>query len=204
MRALLPLTCACLCLAAGPQPAQRDTHLPFSSADADRFAGKLAGMLARSPAPSPRQRKPVQTIVTEPEVNAYLRYLAQDQIPVGVLDPYLFVLGEGRLTGNATVDLDAVRLSRERGWLDPMQLLRGRVPVTATGVLRSRDGFFQFELESASAGGVLIPKSLLQELVGFYSRTSANPAGIDIDAPFELPAGIREINVKAARAIIVQ
>jgi hypothetical protein len=44
----------------------------------------------------------------------------------------------------------------------------------------------------------------LQELVGFYSRTSANPAGIDIDAPFELPAGIREINVEAARAIIVQ
>jgi len=195
---------ACLCLAAGPQPAQRDTHLPFSSADADRFAGKLADMLVRSPAPSPRQRKPVQTIVTEPEVNAYLRYLARNQIPVGVLDPYIFVLGEGRLTGNATVDLDAVRLSRERGWLDPMQLLRGRVPVTATGVLRSRDGVFQFELESASAGGVLIPKSLLQELVGFYSRTSANPAGIDIDAPFELPAGIREIHVKAARAIIVQ
>jgi len=195
---------ACLCLAAGPQPAQRDTHLPFSSADADRFAGKLADMLVRSPAPSPRQRKPVQTIVTEPEVNAYLRYLVQNQIPAGVLDPYIFVLGEGRLAGNATVDLDAVRLSRERGWLDPMQLLRGRVPVTATGVLRSRDGFFQFELESASAGGVLIPKSLLQELVGFYSRTSANPAGIDIDAPFELPAGIREIHVKAARAIIVQ
>ena len=204
MRALFSLTCACLCLAAGPQPAQRDTHLPFSSADADRFAGKLADMLTRSPAPSSRQRRLVQTIVTEPEVNAYLRYRAQDQIPTGVLDPYIFVLGEGRLTGNATVDLDAVRLSRERGWLDPMQLLRGQVPVAATGVLRSRNGFFQFELESAYAGGVLIPKSLLQELVGFYSRTSANPAGINIDAPFELPAGIREINVKAARAIIVQ
>ena len=204
MRAFFALTCACLCLAAGPQPAQRDTQLPFSAADADRFAVKLAGMLARTPATGPRSRKAVQTIVTEPEVNAYLRYRAQSQIPVGVLDPVIVALDDGRLIGRATVDLDLVRLSRERGWLDPMQLLRGRVPVEATGVLRSRNGTFQFELESAYAGGVLIPKSLLQELVSFYSRTTANPAGIDMDAPFELPAGIREITVKAARAIIVQ
>jgi hypothetical protein len=133
-----------------------------------------------------------------------LRYRAQKEIPVGVLDPYVFVLGDGRLTGNATVDLDAVRTSRERGWFDLMQFLRGRVAVTATGVLRSQNGVFQFELESASAAGVLIPKTLLQELVGFYSRTSANPAGISIDAPFELPAGIREIRVQPARAIVVQ
>jgi hypothetical protein len=204
VRAFFALTCACLCLAAGPQPAQRDTQLPFSAADADRFAVKLAGMLARTPATGPRSRKPVQTIVTEPEVNAYLCYRAQSQIPVGVLDPVIVALEDGRLIGRATVDLDLVRLSRERGWLDPMQLLRGRVPVEATGVLRSRNGTFQFELESAYAGGVLIPKSLLQELVSFYSRTTANPAGIDMDAPFELPAGIREITVKAARAIIVQ
>jgi hypothetical protein len=191
-------------LAAGPHPAQRDTQLPFSEADADRFAVKLEGMLARSAANGPRSRKPVQTIVTEPEVNAYLRYRAQSQIPVGVLDPVILAIGDGRLIGRATVDLDLVRLSRERGWLDPMQLLRGRVPVEATGVLRSRNGSFQFELETAYAGGLLIPKSLLQELVSFYSRTSANPAGIDMDAPFELPAGIREITVEAARAIIVQ
>ena len=204
MRAFFALTCACLCLAAGPHPAQRDTQLPFSEADADRFAVKLEGMLARSAANGPRSRKPVQTIVTEPEVNAYLRYRAQSQIPVGVLDPVILAIGDGRLIGRATVDLDLVRLSRERGWLDPMQLLRGRVPVEATGVLRSRNGSFQFELETAYAGGLLIPKSLLQELVSFYSRTSANPAGIDMDAPFELPAGIREITVEAARAIIVQ
>jgi len=204
VRAFFALTCACLCLAAGPHPAQRDTQLPFSEADADRFAVKLEGMLARSAANGPRSRKPVQTIVTEPEVNAYLRYRAQSQIPVGVLDPVILAIGDGRLIGRATVDLDLVRLSRERGWLDPMQLLRGRVPVEATGVLRSRNGSFQFELETAYAGGLLIPKSLLQELVSFYSRTSANPAGIDMDAPFELPAGIREITVEAARAIIVQ
>ena len=204
MRGFLALACASLCLAAGPQPAQRDTQLPFSAADADRFAVKLASVLGRDAATPTRQRKLVRTTVTESEVNAYLRYRAQDQIPVGVLDPYIVAVGEGRLIGKATVDLDAVRLSRERGWLDPMQLLRGRVPVTATGVLRSRNGSFQFDLESAYAGGVLIPKSLLQELVSFYSRTSANPAGINIDEPFELPAGIREISVQPARAIIVQ
>lgn len=204
MRASLALTCACLCLAAGPQEGSRQAHLPYSTDDADRFAAKLAAIIARGETAPARRRASTQTIVTEPEVNAYLRYRAQGGIPVGVVDPYVFVLGEGRLAGEATVDLDAVRLSRARGLLDPAQLLRGRVGMTAAGVLRSQDGVFRFELESATAAGLAIPKSLLQELVSYYSRTQANPRGLDLDAAFELPAGIRAIAVQPTRAVIIQ
>jgi hypothetical protein len=45
---------------------------------------------------------------------------------------------------------------------------------------------------------------VLQELVSFYSRTPENPAGIDMDAPFELPSRIREIRVGTGQATIVQ
>ncbi len=125
-------------------------------------------------------------------------------MPAGVVDPYVYILGNGRLTGRATVDLDAVRDSRSRGWLDPMRLLRGRLPVSATGILRTTDGVGRFELESANVSGLPIPKSLLQELVGYYTATPATPGGILLDAPFTLPAGIREIQVWAGQAVIVQ
>ena len=48
-----------------------------------------------------------------------------------------------------------------------------------------------------------IPKTVLQELLSYYSRTD-NPSGINMDDPFELPARIREIRVGKATATIVQ
>ena len=49
-----------------------------------------------------------------------------------------------------------------------------------------------------------IPKTVLQELLSYYSRTKENPNGINMDDPFELPARIREIRVGKATATIVQ
>jgi hypothetical protein len=201
------LACACLCMAAAPQSTPetlRKTPLPFTAADGDRFAVKYAAVAGRTPVPAGQRRKPIQTIVTESEINGYLRYRGKDVLPVGVVEPYVFTLGSGRLSGVATVDLDAVRLSKTRGMLDPAQLLRGRVPVTATGVLRSKDGEFRFDLESATVAGLEVPKSLLQELVSYYTRSAANPDGYSLDAPFALTGGIREITVESKRAIIIQ
>ena len=49
-----------------------------------------------------------------------------------------------------------------------------------------------------------MPKAVLQELVGYYTRGAAHPDGVSLDEPFDLPAGIREITVQPGRAIIVQ
>ena len=207
MKPVFALACACLCLAAAPQsPPEpvRQTRLPFTAADGDRFALKYAAVVGRAPVPAGQRRKPIQTTVTEPEMNGYLRYGGKDVLPVGVVEPYVFALGNGRLSGAATVDLDLVRLSKPRGMLDPAQLLRGRVPVTATGVLRSKDGEFRFELESATVAGMEVPKSLLQELVSYYTKSASNPDGYSLDAPFALTGGIREIAVESRRAIIIQ
>ena len=196
-----------MCLAAAPQALEappRQARLSFTAADGDRFAAKYAAVVARTPAPPETRRKAVRTIVTEPEINGYLRYRGKDVLPLGVVDPYVFALGGGRLSGVATVDLDAVRLSKPRGMLDPAQLLRGRVPVTATGVLRSKAGEFRFDLESATLAGMDVPKTLLQELVSYYTKSASNPSGYSLDAPFTLAGGIREITVESKRAIIVQ
>jgi hypothetical protein len=196
-----------MCLAATPQVPDappRTTRLSFTAADGDRFALKYAAVVARTPPRAGERRKPIQTVVTEAELNAYLRYRGKDVLPVGVVDPYVFVLGAGRLSGEATVDLDSVRLSRPRGMLDPAQLLRGRVPVTATGVLRSKNGEFRFDLESATVAGLEVPKSILQELVSYYTKSASNPSGYSLDEPFSLSGGIREITVESKRALIVQ
>ena len=80
----------------------------------------------------------------------------------------------------------------------------GRVPITATGVLTTSNGLGRFQLESATVGGVPVPKMMLQEIVSYYSRTPRNPAGINIDDPFPLPARIREIQVERGQAVVVQ
>jgi hypothetical protein len=146
-----------------------------------------------------------RTMVTENEVNSYLAYETQGQLPTGVIDPTVTILGPGRLSGRAVVDLDAVRKAKNpTSLLDPMNYLMGRLPVSATGTLKTSNGVGHFALESASVGGVPIPKLILQEIVSYYSRTAENPAGVSLDDPFALPARIQEIQVERGQAIIVQ
>jgi hypothetical protein len=177
----------------------------LSKQDAERFQSKLTQIVAfGNTAATSAAVKPRSIPVTDAEVNSYLRLMAADQIPVGIVEPLLNALGEGRVSGRAVVDLDAVRKQKQRGWLDPVGYLSGRLPVTAAGRLITKDGKGQFQLESAEISGVTVPKAVLQELVSYYSRTPENPAGIDMDAPFELPARIREIRVGSGASTIVQ
>ena len=176
----------------------------LSKADAARFQAKLS-VIEKNAATPPRKVTSARTTqVTDAEINAYLKYLAGAQVPVGIVDPTLHAAGAGRVTGRATVDLDAVRTQKKRAWTDPLGYLTGRLPVTAAGTLTTKDGVGQFTLESAAISGVTMPKSLLQELLSFYSRTPENPSGINMDEPFKLPAAIREIRVAQGSAAIVQ
>jgi hypothetical protein len=150
-------------------------------------------------------KQPRSTTVTETEVNAYLVYDSHNDLPVGVVEPSVTILGTGRVSGRAVVDLDAVRKDKKpTSMLDPMNYLTGRLPITASGVLTTSNGVGRFGLESAAVSGIPIPKMVLQEIVGYYSRTPQNPAGISLDDPFALPARIREIHVERGHAIVVQ
>ena len=172
--------------------------------DAERFRVKLNRILQVGNAPQARRAQPLSTPLTDVEINSYLRYGAADQIPAGIVEPTLNALGNGRVGGRAVVDLDAVRKQKQRGWLDPMGYLSGRLPVTATGRLTTSNGIGRFELESADISGVPVPKAVLQELLTYYSRTPQDPAGINMDDPFALPSRIREIRVGTGSATVVQ
>jgi len=150
-------------------------------------------------------RQPHRITVTEHEVNSYLKFEAGAQIPEGVVDPAITIVGAGRVSGRVVVDLDAVRKQNsQRSLFDPMSYVTGRVPVTATGILKASNGVGRFEFENAAIGPVPVPKLVLQEIVSYYSRTPEKPSGIALDDPFMLPAGIREIVVQTGRAVVVQ
>lgn len=174
-----------------------------SRRDADLLKQKIAAIAERSgAAPSSR---PLHTTVTENEVNAYLEHEAQDDLPSGVVNPGVTILGTGRVSGRAVVDLDKVRQDgKPASFLDPIRYLTGHVPVTATGVLRTSNGVARFQLESAHVASVPIPKLLLQQIVGYYSRSPLRPSGFSLDDPVALPARIREIQLQRGQAIIIQ
>ena len=196
----LRLTCAVLVLVAA---AGVSADGPVTKSEAELLKKKVASIAAFG---GPAASKGQHTTISERELNAYLNFDAQPQLPAGVLEPSVAILGTGRLSGRAVVDLDVVRKAKRpsTGLFDPMSFLTGRLPVTATGILRTGDGKGRFELQSATVGGLPIPKTMLQEIVGHYSRTPANPTGLDIEGPFPLPSGIREIHVESGQAVIVQ
>jgi len=170
-------------------------------ADADALQTKLLQIATNGLAQKPVSRK---TPVTEREVNAFLRTHASESLPQGVIDPLVTILADGHLTARAMVDLDEVRNSKERGTFSPWTILRGRVPVEASGLLRTENGVGAFTLDSATVGGVPVPKSVLQELVAYYSKSESQPEGLNFEAPFRLPARIREIRTTIGQALVVQ
>lgn len=193
-----------LCAAVVATTASVAARQTFTRQDAERFRLKLAKITQAGDAKTARPSGNLSTVMSDAEVNAYLRYEASDQIPPGIVDPTLSALGGGRIGGRAVVDLDSVRRQKQRGWLDPLAYMTGSLPLTATGTLVTSQGVGRFQLESAAIGGVAVPKSILQELLTYYSKSPENPNGIDMDAPFELPARIREIRVDVGQAIVVQ
>jgi hypothetical protein len=173
-------------------------------ADSASMAAKIAKMREITERPRSPDAPPLRTSFTTREVNAYLTIEGPTFLPPGIASPRVSTGDGGRVTARAIVDLDAVRLSRQRGLLDPLAFLTGSLEVVATGLVTASDGTGIGHFESATVAGVRVPKAVAQELLRFYTRTPERPQGFAFDTPFELPAGIRSVTVEAARISVVQ
>jgi len=181
-------------------PAGRD---PLKK-DADALAAKIARIQAIAGSPSVAERAPVRTVLTQNEINAYLFWNADEVLPVGLTEPRFRLGGDGQVSADAIVDLTAIRDQRARGWLDPLAYVGGKMPVAASGIVRARDGLGWIELGDVTIGGVSVPKSVLQELVTYYTRSPESPAGVSLDGPIRLPAAIRAVTVGKGEAVVIQ
>jgi hypothetical protein len=146
-----------------------------------------------------------RTSFSEAEVNSWFAYSGREVLPVGVVSPKVTILADGLVKAEAIVDLEAIARRRTTGrTLDPWSYLGGRVPVTASGILRTQNGKGRFDLDQAAVSGVPIPKAVLQDMVTYYSRTVDAPQGVRLDEPFQLPARIRQIELRQGQAVVVQ
>ena len=174
----------------------------LSQEDGNRLQAKIDAIVKNAAADPPKPRK---FPIAEREANSYLVFNLKEKIPKGLAEPEITMVGDGALAARVLVDMDEVKRRRQsRSVIDPLNYLSGQVPVNARGLLRTREGRGQLYLRSADIGGVPLPKPLLQELVGYFSRTPQNPNGFDIDAPFDLPSKIREISVGAGESVVIQ
>lgn len=172
--------------------------------EADSMGRKVTAIMERGARPSAKNAKPLRTSFSEREANAYFKYYGPEFMPVGVINPRVVIDQGGRLKAHAVVDLDAVRKSQPRSMFDPMNLLFGSVEVAAAGTLQASNGRGTFQLESATLGAVPIPKTLLQELVTYYTKSPELPEGFNLDKPFDLPANIRQVDIQRGAATVVQ
>ena len=175
---------------------------PPSQQEANRLQNKIEAIVKNSKSNPPKR---FDTNITQLEANSYLAFNMKESLPAGLTRPEISMLGDGGLAGSAVVDLDKVKQQRTSGGLmDVLSYLSGQVPVHARGTLRTREGTGQFYLTTADINGIPLPKPIVQELVTFFSRTAQNPAGFNLDAPFGLPAKIREVAVRSEESIITQ
>lgn len=146
-----------------------------------------------------------RTPITEAELNSWFAYHGQPLVPQGIAEPAISMVGQNKVSGRAIVDLDVIAKKRATGGaLDPWSYISGKMPVAVTGILHTKDGIGRFQLETAEVSGVPVPRMVLQEVVAYYTRTEDHPSGVSMDDPFELPAGIRQIEVGQGQAVVVQ
>ncbi len=169
-------------------------------AAAERASKKMQAIMTRAAVPA--ATPVVKTTFTEEELNAYMR--VQPDLPTGLTQPTLQFLDDGRVQSRALVNLDIVRTSEKRGWLDPLAYVTGILEVHLIGVFRGANGQGVYTFESARVGGAPVPKAVLQELLAFYTKTPETPKGILLETPFDLPAGIREVELRRGMATVIQ
>lgn len=174
--------------------------------DNDQMQQALAVIMTRANAPVAKGRpsSALRTIFSDAQLNAWLLKDGKDNVPVGLLSPTVAFLAASKLTAKAVVDLDAVRKSKPRGMMDPMNLLSGLVPVTLTGTLSGTRGMGTFDVQSAALGTWPLPRSMLQELIAYYSKSPEYPDGITLGKPFPLPAAVKSLLIAKGTATVVQ
>ncbi len=125
------------------------------------------------------------SIISEGELNAYVQQWVRTQRTT-LVDPTVTLSGTNRFT---------VRALLHRGAL-------GRVPLTIAGALATHDGTARLTVESATVGNAPVVDRELERLLD----TVFDPArvGIDLRAPFPLPARIRETHIDGKQLVILQ
>lgn len=144
---------------------------------------------------------PLRTTFTDREANAYFKINGPEFLPAGVVNPEVAIDAGGRVNARAMVDLQK---ALQPSVFNPLSWIGGITEVTAAGTVRAENGKGTIQLERATLAGISIPKSVLQQVVSYYTRTPEMPNGFNIDEPFDLPSKIQSVETAKGQATVVQ
>ena len=188
--------------AAAVAEAPRAARAGLSWAEAESLSHKLESIDRRQRQPRGGRARSESVLVTQGELNSYLNLSLAPQLPPGVSGLRVALQSE-RIHARASVDLDKVRaeVPSATGW-GPFSLLGGSVPVELRARLVSGDGFGTVEVEELRLATLPLPVSVLEQLVSSATRSSGNPRGFDILAPFRLPYTVKRVRIEPGRAYL--
>jgi hypothetical protein len=150
---------------------------------------------------SSESMKPGEKIIlTEDEINSYLKYDYASEMPQGVRDLRIKLL-KGRGVVHAYVDLGKLQSNSEGSfaalWL---AVFRGERQLEATCRYTSAGGKATVELESAQLDGTNIPKPILDWLVSW--ALAEHFSNVEMGKPSPLPHNLEQIRVEPGQAVI--
>lgn len=190
----LPLLISSVVAVASPSP------LGVTKAAADSCRVKIDNLDRRFKA---RIMTPAESVgFSEQEVNSYFA-LGGAELPVGLKDVTIS-LRRDRLEAKGMVDLDALKakVPASKAATNPLWLLGGLLPFELKGKFKSENGFGQAEVEEVRLGPVMLPASVVGQIVASATKTPKLPGGVDLMAPFRLPYGVKSVRLEAYRAVV--
>jgi hypothetical protein len=172
-----------------------------SRTDAEQMRRKVAAIVARGEVKAPSRPSPFRTTFTDREANALFKVNGPEFLPPGVVNPEVSIDQGGKVSARALVDLNK---ALKPSVFNPLSWIAGQTEVTAAGTVTATNGKGQLQIERATLSGITIPKTVLQQVVSYYTRTPEMPDGFNIDEPFELPSNIRSVETAKGQATVVQ
>lgn len=138
-------------------------------------------------------------VLRQDDLNLYLRDLLAVRAPEGIKGIEVG-LEEERLATVLDIDMDEIELSPGPAAGLVQLLLRGRQRLSLKGILTAKDGMGTFEVTEARINAVSLPPALVRALLSAVGKKQHPP--FDPTQPFELPYGIRALDLLSGKAII--
>jgi hypothetical protein len=143
-------------------------------------------------------------VVTENEINAYLKCHGLEFLPPGVRDPAIRITSD-RVLGSANVDFGEFgRTASNPADLGPKVLaamFKGPQRVAASGRIQTQNGQASLKIESVVVGTTTVPDWLVDLLLENYLQPRYN---FDLSKPIALPDHVIRVKLDNGEATFVR
>jgi hypothetical protein len=142
------------------------------------------------------KRGSVHVETTESELESYLVYSLKEDIPAQI-DSATVKLGQD----SVSLDTQITFTSNATGNPVVDAVVGGTHNLYLKGKLVGQDGRGRFDLEDIRVDSIPVPNVLIQTLIKRYVKPKY--PDVDLNEPFDIPWGIREIKVEDGKATII-